>query len=149
MASTKQRSQGERTTAAFLLAAPCQMALCHQRLREPAKTILNCISWRRIVQLIFICVFEAGGLVMAWIVVGSLIIWLLAIAFAGLKLLGYVDWSWWTVTIPLWAPMLVAVLVAAVLSSIHGYRRTSRSARGFLRTAGRLLRQRVRPRDPR
>ena len=63
--------------------------------------------------LIFVCVFEVGGLVMAWIVVGSLIIWLLAVVFAVLKLIGYVDWSWWTVTIPLWAPMLVAVAVAS------------------------------------
>lgn len=125
------------------------MALCHQRLREPAKTILNCIPWRRIVQLIFVCVFEAGGLVMAWIVVGSLIIWLLAIAFAGLKLIGYIDWSWWTVTLPLWAPMLVAVLVAVVLIPIHGYRRTSRSARGFLKTTDRSLRHRGPPRNPR
>lgn len=113
------------------------------------KTILNCIPWRRIVQLFFVCVFEAGGLVMAWIVVGSLIIWLLAVVFAGLKLIGYVDWSWWAVTIPLWVPMLVAVPVAAVLIAIHGYRRTLRSARGFLKTTDRSLRHRGPPRNPR
>lgn len=113
------------------------------------KTILNCIPWQRIVQLIFVGVFEAGGLVMAWIVVGSLIIWLLAIAFAGLKLAGYIDWSWWTVTIPLWSPMLVAVLVAVVLIPTHGFRRMSRLARGFLRNADRPQRHREPPRNPR
>lgn len=29
---------------------------------------------------------------------------LLAILFIGLKLTGYIDWSWWYVLLPLWGP---------------------------------------------
>ena len=46
---------------------------------------------------------------------------LLGILFIALKLTGYIDWSWWWVTAPLWgglvlifAVLLVAVLVAAL-----------------------------------
>jgi len=46
---------------------------------------------------------------------------LLGILFVALKLTGYIDWSWWWVTAPLWgglvlifAVLLVAVLVAAL-----------------------------------
>jgi len=38
---------------------------------------------------------------------------LLAILFIGLKLTGYIDWSWWWITAPLWGPF-VAVAVFLV-----------------------------------
>lgn len=38
----------------------------------------------------------------------------LGILFVGLKLTGYINWSWWWVTLPFWGP-LVLVLVIGVL----------------------------------
>jgi uncharacterized protein (DUF983 family) len=34
---------------------------------------------------------------------------LLTVLFVGLKLTGYITWSWWWVFAPLWAPFLVVV----------------------------------------
>jgi len=34
---------------------------------------------------------------------------LLGVVFITLKLLGYITWSWWWVTAPLWGPTLVAL----------------------------------------
>ena len=46
---------------------------------------------------------------------------LLGIAFVVLKLMGYIDWSWWYVTLPFWGGaafalgvLLIALLFAAV-----------------------------------
>ena len=46
---------------------------------------------------------------------------LLGVAFVVLKLTGYIDWSWWYVTLPFWGGaavvlgvMLIALLFAAV-----------------------------------
>lgn len=36
---------------------------------------------------------------------------LLTILFIGLKLTGYIDWSWWWVFAPLWAPAFVILLI--------------------------------------
>lgn len=33
---------------------------------------------------------------------GSLVLGLLGILFVGLKLTGFIDWSWWWVTAPFW-----------------------------------------------
>lgn len=41
---------------------------------------------------------------------GFPILGLLGILFVGLKLTGYIDWSWWWVTTPFWGPF---ALVAA------------------------------------
>lgn len=43
---------------------------------------------------------------------GSVFPSLLLVLFIGLKLTGYVDWSWWWVMAPLWVGVLVAVAVA-------------------------------------
>lgn len=54
---------------------------------------------------------------------------LLTILFIGLKLTGYIDWSWWWVLSPLWLPVaLIAVLavlwvVAAALAEVLGGKR--------------------------
>lgn len=36
---------------------------------------------------------------------------LLGVAFVILKLTGYVDWSWWWVTLPFWGGLVLAVLI--------------------------------------
>jgi len=40
---------------------------------------------------------------------------LLTILFVGLKLTGYIDWSWWWVVSPLWIPLVVVFLVFLIL----------------------------------
>lgn len=40
---------------------------------------------------------------------------LLAILFIGLKLTGYIDWSWWWVTAPLWAPLAIGVVISLLI----------------------------------
>ena len=40
---------------------------------------------------------------------------LLTIAFVVLKLLGYIDWSWWWVLSPLWISFILATLVIIVV----------------------------------
>lgn len=37
---------------------------------------------------------------------------LLAILFIALKLLGYIDWSWWWVLAPVWGPLILAVAIS-------------------------------------
>lgn len=36
---------------------------------------------------------------------------LLGLLFIGLKLMGYIDWSWWWVLAPLWVPVVAAAVV--------------------------------------
>lgn len=38
----------------------------------------------------------------------------LAILFIGLKLTGFIDWSWWWVLAPIWGPMLVLLFIAGM-----------------------------------
>lgn len=40
---------------------------------------------------------------------------LLAIVFITLKLIGYINWSWWWVLSPLWLPITVVATVAALI----------------------------------
>lgn len=42
---------------------------------------------------------------------------LLGVLFIGLKLTGYIDWSWWWVTAPLWGPvaLVLSFLVIALV----------------------------------
>jgi hypothetical protein len=39
---------------------------------------------------------------------------LLFVVFLTLKLTGVIAWSWWWVTAPLWIPLLLVILIAAV-----------------------------------
>ena len=39
---------------------------------------------------------------------------LLTILFIGLKLTGYIDWSWWWVLSPLWGPPVIVLIVMVV-----------------------------------
>jgi len=45
---------------------------------------------------------------------------LLAVLFVGLKLTGYIDWSWWWVLSPLWLPIVILLIVAAVCFAVVG-----------------------------
>jgi len=43
---------------------------------------------------------------------------LLFIVFLVLKLTGYIDWSWWWVTIPLWGGLAVVLIVIAIIALV-------------------------------
>jgi len=47
---------------------------------------------------------------------GSLPVFLLGVLFVGLKLTGYIDWSWWWVTLPFWIGLAIVSFVIAVLA---------------------------------
>lgn len=40
---------------------------------------------------------------------------LLTILFIGLKLTGFISWSWWWVLAPAWIPLIVSVLIIAIV----------------------------------
>lgn len=49
---------------------------------------------------------------------GTPFLTLLTVLFIGLKLTGYIDWSWWWVLAPLWGQfvlVLVIIVIAALL----------------------------------
>lgn len=43
---------------------------------------------------------------------------LLGVAFVVLKLCGVINWSWWWVTAPFWAPVVLLVLVLICLGVV-------------------------------
>lgn len=43
---------------------------------------------------------------------------LLTIVFVVLKLTHYIDWSWWWVLAPLWAPVVLVIAVVFILGII-------------------------------
>ena len=45
---------------------------------------------------------------------------LLLVLFIGLKLTGYISWSWWWVLAPIWAPLAVLLLVVVPLIILIG-----------------------------
>lgn len=45
---------------------------------------------------------------------GSIFMSLLAILFIGLKLTGFIDWSWWWVLAPIWGPIALVIVIIAV-----------------------------------
>ena len=45
---------------------------------------------------------------------------LLGIVLVTLKLLGYIDWSWWAVTSPFWAPAVLLLVILAFMLVIAG-----------------------------
>ena len=44
---------------------------------------------------------------------------LLAVVFIALKLMGYIQWSWWLVLAPLWFPIPIIILLILVLIIIE------------------------------
>lgn len=39
---------------------------------------------------------------------------LLGIVFIALKLMGYINWSWWLVTLPLWGGLALLLVIVAI-----------------------------------
>ena len=50
---------------------------------------------------------------------------ILFLIFMTLKLTGYITWSWWYVTLPLWGPLLlvIAIVGIAALIAYNKYKR--------------------------
>lgn len=42
----------------------------------------------------------------------------LFLLFLGLKLAGFIDWSWWWVTAPLWVPLALTVVLCALFLAV-------------------------------
>ena len=45
---------------------------------------------------------------------------LLAVLFIGLKLTGYIDWSWWWVLAPVWGPYVLALALIGIALLLGG-----------------------------
>lgn len=45
---------------------------------------------------------------------------LLGVLFIALKLMGYITWSWWLVTMPLWGGFALVGLVTIILLALLG-----------------------------
>lgn len=44
---------------------------------------------------------------------------LLTILFIGLKLTGFIDWSWWLILSPLWGPLVFLALLVAIIALLQ------------------------------
>lgn len=51
---------------------------------------------------------------------GSIFLSLLTVLFIGLKLTGYIDWSWWYVMAPMWIPVVVLVSLGTLAGLGYG-----------------------------
>lgn len=47
-------------------------------------------------------------------------LFLLGLLFVGLKLTGYIDWSWWYVTMPFWGGVVLVAIGFLVFASYIG-----------------------------
>ncbi len=47
------------------------------------------------------------------------ILGLLGVVFVTLKLTGYIDWSWWWVTLPFWGGFALVLAVLAVIGLVY------------------------------
>ena len=45
---------------------------------------------------------------------------LLGVLFIGLKLTGYINWSWWFVTLPLWGGTAIALIILLLVAIFFG-----------------------------
>lgn len=45
---------------------------------------------------------------------------LLGVLFVGLKLTGYINWSWWWVTAPFWGGLAIAAVLLAAIALVVG-----------------------------
>jgi hypothetical protein len=43
---------------------------------------------------------------------------ILFLIFMTLKLTGYITWSWWYVTIPLWGPLLLVLVIMGIVALV-------------------------------
>jgi hypothetical protein len=46
---------------------------------------------------------------------------MLTILFIGLKLTGYINWSWWWVLSPLWISFSIAVIILTIIAIVAGF----------------------------
>ena len=47
---------------------------------------------------------------------------ILFVVFLILKLTGYIDWSWWWVTAPLWIPFAIAIVFLVFILAVSVFR---------------------------
>lgn len=52
---------------------------------------------------------------------GLNVIGLLGVLFVGLKLTGYIDWSWWWVTLPFWGGFVLAFFIIVICVTCEYY----------------------------
>ena len=53
----------------------------------------------------------------------------LGLMFIGLKLTGYIAWSWWFVLCPFWLPPVIAMMIGIVIGTIGAYRKVAHNRR--------------------
>ena len=51
---------------------------------------------------------------------GTSLFTLLTVLFIGLKLTGYIDWSWWWVLAPAWGPLVLALTIIGIALLLNG-----------------------------
>lgn len=51
---------------------------------------------------------------------GTSLFTLLTVLFIGLKLTGYIDWSWWWVLAPAWGPLALALTIIGIALLLNG-----------------------------
>lgn len=51
---------------------------------------------------------------------GNIFLSLLAVLFIGLKLTGYINWSWWWVLAPLWGGLVFVAVLLMILAALSG-----------------------------
>jgi hypothetical protein len=44
---------------------------------------------------------------------------LLGVAFVVLKLTGFINWSWWWVTLPFWGGLALVLIIPAIIAIIY------------------------------
>lgn len=49
---------------------------------------------------------------------GPGVLGLLGVAFIVLKLVGVIDWSWWLVTLPLYGPVILLIIILTIVGLI-------------------------------
>lgn len=49
---------------------------------------------------------------------GPSVLGLLGVAFIVLKLVGVIDWSWWLVTLPLYGPVILLIIILIIVGLI-------------------------------
>jgi hypothetical protein len=42
----------------------------------------------------------------------------LTLLFVALKLLGYINWSWWLVLLPVYGPLILALILLAIMVAV-------------------------------
>lgn len=48
------------------------------------------------------------------------VVGLLGVVFVALKLTGYINWSWWYVTLPFWGGLVLVLVILAIVGACYG-----------------------------